>query len=285
MGTRHAHDQERATAEGSAMSTQVQQFVLEHEPLDGGTEWEEKTFTDVSTFWSTVDIIKEKGLDYEYDTPEDYEVPGEKQDEQESDSEESVEAEIINETEPEPKTDGNGEVPDQVEPQSTETAVVETGTGRFPEISDIEGKVRSIINSLDSADMNRLVWNPDAKPGTVPYDPTYLPYDSPEPSAEAFDMFATVIEQTQGIQYSVVDVEFSQNEETIGCTVVIEKQSEKGSKRLVGVKTRKLSKTQGLDHWRERLYSKARRNALKQDIPPTWVSTLIDRFNTMQVNQ
>jgi len=222
---------------------------------------EVKPFHDKDEFETMVNLLSEKGADFEIiaDGPT-----------KETDGN-GVEAEVVEHSE-----NGDGSTEAEVVPDTDSQY-------RFPEISDIEGKVRSIINSLDGTDMNRLVWNPNADPQGVPYDPTHLPYDSPEPSSEAFDMFATVIEQTQNIQYSVVDVDFSQDDETIGCTVVIEKQTETGTKRLVGVKTRRLDKTQGLDHWRERLYSKARRNALKQDIPPTWVSTLIDRFNEMQV--
>jgi len=148
----------------------------------------------------------------------------------------------------------------------------------FPEITPSEDKARSVINQLDYADMTRLVWDPDVESHMVPYDPSTLPYDRPEPSAEAFDMFATIIEGTMGVQYSVADVEFEETDETLGCTVTIEKQSENGTKQLIGVKTRTNTNK---DHWRERLFSKARRNALKQDIPPTWVSTLLRRYKGM----
>jgi len=221
-------------------------------------------FHDKDEFETMVDLLSKKGEDFEILAN----GPGE-----DMDDTPTVEADVVEHT-------GNGSAGS--EPKDAELAE-QTGTNRFPEISAVEGKVRSIIDALDPTDMNRLIWNPNANPKAVPYNPQTLPYDNPQPSAEAFDMFATVIEQTQGVKYSVIDVDFSQDEDTIGCTVVMEKQSEDGAKRLVGVKTRVLSKTQGLDHWRERLYSKARRNALKQDIPPTWVSTLIDRYNHMQV--
>jgi hypothetical protein len=225
---------------------------------------EVQPFHDKNEFETMVNLLSKKGEDFEILAN----GPGE-----DMDDTTDVEAEVVEHS----KNGSNNSEPKEAE------LVDQTGTDRFPEISAVEGKVRSIIDALDATDMNRLIWNPNADPQAVPYNPQTLPYDNPQPSAEAFDMFATVIEQTQGVQYSVVDVEFLQDDETIGCTVVMEKQSEDGGKRLVGIKTRKLSKTQGLDHWRERLYSKARRNALKQDIPPTWVSTLIDRYNHMQV--
>jgi len=119
------------------MSTE-QQFVLNHEPLDGGEEWDEKTFTAKGNFWSTVELIEGKGLEYEYETPDGYEVPGEKENTVESDEQaETLDAEVIDHTEDkptdeeildetiEPKADGSGttteakiveedsEVPDQ----------------------------------------------------------------------------------------------------------------------------------------------------------------------------
>jgi len=148
----------------------------------------------------------------------------------------------------------------------------------IPEITPVEDKARSVIQNLDEADMTRLVWDPDASSRDVPYDPSRLPYDRPEPSAEAFDMFATIIEGEQEIRYSVESVEFTEGEDWLGCSVVIEKQTPTGTKTLHGVKTRTNTNK---DHWRERLYSKARRNALKQDIPPTWVSTLLRRYKRM----
>jgi len=148
----------------------------------------------------------------------------------------------------------------------------------YPEITPVEEKARSIINQLDHADMTRLVWDPDAAGNTVPYDPQKLPYDTVEPSAEAFDMFAAIIEGQTDVTYSVAQWDFTITDETFECTVVIEKKTGESTKQLVGVKTRD---TKHYDHWRERLYSKARRNALKQDIPPTWLSTLLRRYKAM----
>jgi hypothetical protein len=150
--------------------------------------------------------------------------------------------------------------------------------GSLPQITPVEEKARSVIQNLDEADMTRLVWDPSANGKNVPYKPSRLPYDRPEPSAEAFDMFATIIEGSQDVRYSVVDVEFTEGDQTLGCTVTIAKETPNGTKRLVGVKTRTNTNK---DHWRERLYSKARRNALKQDIPPTWVSTLLRQYKSM----
>jgi hypothetical protein len=149
----------------------------------------------------------------------------------------------------------------------------------IPAITPVEDKARSVIQNLDQADMTRLVWDPSAPSNDVPYNPSNLPYDRPEPSAEAFDMFATIIEGEQQIRYSVESVEFTEGDDWFGCSVQIEKQTPEGSKTLHGVKTRTNTRQ---DHWRERLYSKARRNALKQDIPPTWISTLLRRYKELE---
>jgi len=192
------------------------------------------------------------------------------------------------------ETDDQVDVPDQAESPQQPTEVVEnqsesdttpvvTDSESLPKISPVEETAQKVIGQLNHDDMNRLVWDPDADPETVPYDVRGLPYDRPEPSAEAFDLFAGIIEGAQEVQYSVEDVEFEQTDKTFGCTVVIEKRSEQGTKRLVGIKTRQKSRTTGIDHWRERLYSKARRNCLKQDIPPTMVSSLLARYR--EVNE
>jgi len=95
------------------MSTQTQQFIVRHEPLDENEDgMVEKDFPSAGEFWTTVDIIKGKGLDYEIETPDGYEIPSTKDIAESDEESESVEAEIIDETEPEPKTDGNGEVQD-----------------------------------------------------------------------------------------------------------------------------------------------------------------------------
>jgi len=160
----------------------------------------------------------------------------------------------------------------------SDTTPVVTDSESLPKISPVEDTARQVIGQLNADDMHRLVWDPDADPASVPYDVRGLPYDRPEPSAEAFDLFAGIIEGAQDVQYSVEDVSFTETDKTYGCTVVIEKHSEQGRKRLVGIKTRQKNRTTGIDHWRERLYSKGRRNALKQDIPPTMVSSLLARY-------
>lgn len=198
---------------------------------------------------------------------------------------------VEEETEPEPTQgdiekealDEAKELAEEMESQS-DTAVVDAtpvkDTNRtLPKISPVEEKARKLIQELDSGDMNRLVWDPDANPKDVPYDPGYLPYDSPEPSAEAFDLFATIIEGAQSVQYSVEEVAFRETDKTIQCDVVIVKQTELGEKKLQGFKTSTMTDKA---HWRERVYSKARRNALKQDIPSTFVATLLQRYREVK---
>lgn len=182
---------------------------------------------------------------------------------------------------PEAVAVGDGESPSEVvEAAENDTRADVVDINQLPKISPVEEKAREIISHLGPEDMKELVWNPDANPYDVPYNPQDLPYNSPTPSAEAFNLFATVLEGTQGIQYSVVDVDFEKTEETLGCMVIIEKEGQAGTKRLPGIKTR-TRRNKDLDHWRERLYSKARRNALKQDIPPTFVSALMARFREL----
>lgn len=170
----------------------------------------------------------------------------------------------------------------QVEPVEPDTTPAVSNPEALPKINPVEDTARDVISQLDSDDMNRLVWDPDADAQSVPYKPGKLPYDRPEPSAEAFDLFAGIIEGALDVQYSVESVEFEQTDKTYGCTVAIEKQTDQGTKRLVGIKTRQKSQTTGIDHWRERIYSKARRNALKQDIPPTMVSSLLARYRELE---
>jgi len=165
------------------------------------------------------------------------------------------------------------DTPPVPEPDDADTAM--------PKESPAEEKARAIINQLDHTDMTRLVWDPDMAPDAVPYDPTGLPYDRPEPSAEAYDLFASVLEGVHGIQYSTESVEFTDTDDILGCTVVLSRQGEHGEKRIVGIKTRDRGNV-GMDHWRERLHAKARRNALKQDIPPTWVSALLARYQEVR---
>jgi len=194
----------------------------------------------------------------------------------------TADAEPDPEPQPEPDTseDTDATTPEVVD---AEPASVELGEDMdaLPKVSPAEGQARELIQQLDGADMNRLVWDPQANPNNVPYDPRDLPYDKPEPSAEAFDLFATIIEGLHDVTYSVVDVEFSEMDGAYGCTVVIEKQAtdDRPAKRLVGVKTSTMTAT---DAWRERIYSKARRNALKQDIPPTYVAALLARYREVQ---
>jgi len=192
------------------------------------------------------------------------------------------------------KTEFDQDVPEETPPQPTEvvgnggepvadTAPVVTDVDSVPKLSPVEDTARQVISQLNRDDMHRLVWDPDADPETVPYKVSGIPYDRPEPSSEAFDLFAGIIEGAQDIQYSTESVDFEETDKTYGCTVVIEKQTDMGTKRLVGIKTRQKSRTTGIDHWRERIYSKARRNALKQDIPPTMISSLLARYR--EVNQ
>lgn len=58
------------------MSAEDNQFVLRHDSPDG-SDREEKTFDEVGQFWATVDLVSQRGLDYEYDTPSWYDIPGE----------------------------------------------------------------------------------------------------------------------------------------------------------------------------------------------------------------
>lgn len=172
-------------------------------------------------------------------------------------------------------------LPDET-PEYSDADTSDATLEKLPKISPVEDTAQIVISQLNSDDMNRLVWDPNADVESVPYDVRNLPYDKPEPSAEAFDLFAGIIEGAIDVQYSVEEVTFTNEDETFGCTVIIEKQSESGTKRLPGIKTRQKSRTTGIDHWRERLYSKARRNALKQDIPPTMVSSLLTRYREIQ---
>lgn len=167
-----------------------------------------------------------------------------------------------------------------------ETGIVGTASGEgidagAPSLNTAEQKAESIIKQLDHTDMARLVWDPDLPANVVPYNPKKLPYDRPEPSAQAYDLFASILEGTQGIQYSVEDVECSKTDEELHCRVTVVRKGKNGDKQLVGMKTRTRDNV-GLDHWRERLYTKARRNALKQDIPPTWVSALLSRYQEVR---
>lgn len=189
----------------------------------------------------------------------------------------------------EPEEPDTPEFDDRDEPGTEPTEVIEPDTAPainnpedLPKINPVEDTARQVISQLNTDDMHRLVWDPEADPADVPYDVRGLPYEKPEPSAEAFDLFAGIIEGARNVQYSVEDVEFEETDKTFECTVAIEKQTDQGNKRLVGIKTRQKSRTTGIDHWRERIYSKARRNALKQDIPPTMVSSLLARYRELE---
>jgi len=186
----------------------------------------------------------------------------------EDDAAEVVDAEPV---EPEDVPDTFVDLPD-LAPSDADTPLP---TGQVEEVAE------NIINELGWQDFTRLVWDPDQPQGAVPYDSTGLPYDRPEPSAEAYDLFVSVIEAATGIQYSVEDVDCELTDETMECTVTVRRESDHGEKMLVGMKTRDRSNA-GLDHWRERLYTKARRNALKQDVPPTWVATLLNRYQEVR---
>jgi hypothetical protein len=184
--------------------------------------------------------------------------------------------------------ESDGEIDGDAEPVEPEVVVQRSddstptpATESRPALNDVEEQARAIIQSLTGADMNRLVWDPTAAQRDVPYDPSTLPYDTLEPSAEAFDLFASVMEGIRDVVYSVEDVEFAKDEETLECTVWIEKRGDGEPKQLIGMKTRERHGND-LDHSRERLYSKARRNALKQDIPPTLVSTLLQRYERVK---
>lgn len=57
-----------------------QQFIVRHEPLnDSGSDdadtMVEKEFSSAGQFWTTVDIINQKEIEYEIETPDGYEIP------------------------------------------------------------------------------------------------------------------------------------------------------------------------------------------------------------------
>lgn len=132
----------------------------------------------------------------------------------------------------------------------------------------------NLIKSLKPEDFRSLIWDPEEE--------SRLPYDKPTASAEAYDLFARIIEMATGVKYNVKDVEFRKNKETYECDVKIVRESGNpglDGKVLKGFKTKSKSKSSGDDQWRERIYTKARRNALKSEIPPTWVSRLVKEFS------
>jgi len=129
-----------------------------------------------------------------------------------------------------------------------------------------------IINGLTSEDLDELVWDPEEE---------NVPYDKPMASADAYELFARIMEMALGVQYSVIDHSFRRNKEqdTFECDVTIERQSRNpryDGKIMKGFKTRLNMGTR--DHWRERLYTKAKRNALKSEIPKVWISRLLRRY-------
>jgi len=186
-----------------------------------------------------------------------------------------------------PKADGGVEAePAQndtqpVESEPVEPNVVESATDPLPKVSPTEQTARDVIQHLTKKDMQELVWNPDAKAENVHYNPRNLPYDSPTPSAKAYDLFASIIESSTDIQYSVEEWNFNETEDTKECTVIIEKRSGEQTKQLVGMKT-ELKENLRTQAWRENLFAKARRNALKQDVPPTMMISLLNRFKEVQ---
>jgi len=139
---------------------------------------------------------------------------------------------------------------------------------------------KMLLKGLDVEDLKRLVWDPDADPREVPYDPEQLPYQDIEPTAEAYDLFARIVEIATGVTYDVEEgfPKFYEDEEkgTVNCDVRIVRKPD--GKRMPGHKTREKEALAGMDHWRERLYTKARRNALKPDIPPTWLNRLLREY-------
>lgn len=145
--------------------------------------------------------------------------------------------------------------------------------GLLPTGGPATAKAKSLIESLGDTALDRFVWDPEKNPG--------LPYDRPEPSAEAVNVFAGIVEGVLGVQYSVEDVQFDRDDDEASCKVVIVRRSpipELDGKQLIGFKTR--TRFNGdADHWRERLFTKARRNALGQDIPPTWITALLEQYS------
>ena len=107
-----------------------------------------------------------------------------------------------------------------------------------------------------------------------------MPYQDIEPTAEAYDLFARIVEIATGVTYDVEEgfPKFYEDEEkgTVNCDVRIVRKPD--GKRMPGHKTREKEALAGMDHWRERLYTKARRNALKPDIPPTWLNRLLREY-------
>jgi len=170
-----------------------------------------------------------------------------------------------------------------------EAVEVEAGEGQVQELRmepalELSGEQstdllkRMLLSGLNAEDLKRLVWDPDADPREVPYDPKQLPYDDIEPTAEAYDLFARIVEIATNVTYDVEDVDFYEDGEkgTVNCDVQIVREPD--GKRMPGHKTREKEALAGMDHWRERLYTKARRNALKPDIPPTWLNRLLREY-------
>jgi len=179
--------------------------------------------------------------------------------------------------------------PEEKAEEVGEAVEVEAGEGRVQELRmepalELSGEQstnlleKMLLKGLDVEDLKRLVWDPDANPREVPYDPEQLPYQDIEPTAEAYDLFARIVEIATGVTYDVEEVDFHEDEEkgTVNCDVLIVREPD--GKRMPGHKTREKEALAGMDHWRERLYTKARRNALKPDIPPTWLNRLLREY-------
>lgn len=133
-----------------------------------------------------------------------------------------------------------------------------------------------IVQGLTEEDLKALVWDPEEN--------RKLPYDRPTASAEAYDLFARIVEMALGVSYSEEGEDayvFRETENTYECDAKIIRKSENPmipNKVMRGYKTRSKKATSGIDHWRERLQTKARRNALKKDIPKTWISRLLKKY-------
>lgn len=133
----------------------------------------------------------------------------------------------------------------------------------------------NVVNGLELEDLDALVWDPEKE---------NVPYDRPTASAEAYDLFSRIVEMAMGVTYNIENVEFRETDDTYECDVVIVRSSPTpglDGKVMKGYKTRLRSAVGGLDHWRERLYTKAKRNALKQEIPKTWISRLLKRYKDL----
>lgn len=235
------------------MSTQ--QYVIHH---NGDSE----PFSDRDEFEMMVDLLNRKGEEFEVETPD---AAGSH--DKETDGGQTV-------------VENGSEQPEH-DAEPVQAEVVETTSDPMPKVSETEQTAREIISALEQTDLDELVWNPHADPSTVPYNPRTLVHNTITPSAKAFDLFASIIEAATDIQYSVVEWDFEETESQYRCDVIIEKQAGETTKRLVGFKT-ELKENAGESAWRERVYSKARRNALKQDISPTWIKALLDRYREVQ---